>query len=250
MSRANNKERWQEYRCEATSVPGFIQQLAVGYVARGYLFHVSRWIPEKKDPRKVDEKLIRLYQIGVSPAERSRRKKAGFANVQYLRHGHFFVLLATHGKGFFFEDQAASFKDVREASIKYAGYSVSYRGGHPHVRIEAGEYKRLKAYFVERAARHAEWLEMELRKLPYEPYAPVRRQLLCILRATNDARKAAGLAPLAGRPFRFLRRICRPFDPTDAVAGETSERLHVAEQIGKGSLSPVRHDGRCTRAER
>jgi len=26
------------YRCEATSLEGFIQQLAVGYVSRGYVF--------------------------------------------------------------------------------------------------------------------------------------------------------------------------------------------------------------------
>jgi hypothetical protein len=28
-----------QYRCEAVSVEGFIQQLAVAYVARGYLFY-------------------------------------------------------------------------------------------------------------------------------------------------------------------------------------------------------------------
>ena len=30
-----------EYRCEATSVAGFVQQLAVAYVGRGYLFYVK-----------------------------------------------------------------------------------------------------------------------------------------------------------------------------------------------------------------
>jgi hypothetical protein len=218
MATKKGEERWRGYRCEATSVSGFIQQLAVGYVARGYLFYVARWIPEKKEPRAIDEKLVKLYGIDASASERSRRKKAGTANVQYLRHGRFFVLLATHGKGFFFEDQAATFQDVREVSIKYAGYSVSYRGGHPSVRIAAGEYKRLKAYFAERAVhRPEEWLRRELSKLPFEPYAPIRRQLLAILREVNRARKQAGLAPLAGKPFRFQRRIYKPFAPPDVI---------------------------------
>jgi hypothetical protein len=34
-----------EYRCEATSVAGFIQQLAVAYVGRGYFFYVAGVIP-------------------------------------------------------------------------------------------------------------------------------------------------------------------------------------------------------------
>jgi len=40
-----------KYRCEATSVTGFIQQLAVGYVRHGYFFYVVGQVPEGKDPR-------------------------------------------------------------------------------------------------------------------------------------------------------------------------------------------------------
>jgi hypothetical protein len=50
-----------QYRCEATSVAGFIQQLAVGYLARGYLFYVTGRVPEGKDPKRLDEKLITKY---------------------------------------------------------------------------------------------------------------------------------------------------------------------------------------------
>jgi hypothetical protein len=48
-------------RCEAKSLEGFVQQLAVGLVSRGYWFYVTGWIPERKDPRAVDEKLGKLY---------------------------------------------------------------------------------------------------------------------------------------------------------------------------------------------
>ena len=36
-----------DYRCAATSVGGFIQQLAVSYVGRGYWFYVTGVIPER-----------------------------------------------------------------------------------------------------------------------------------------------------------------------------------------------------------
>src|SRR5215475_6096161 len=94
-----------EYRCEATSVAGFVQQLAVAYVGRGYFFYVRGEIPERKDPRAVDEKLITKYGIAIGKTARARRKAAGFANVQYIRFRQSFVLLATPGKHRFFEEE-------------------------------------------------------------------------------------------------------------------------------------------------
>ena len=118
-----------QYRCEAVSVEGFIQQLAVAYVSRGYLFYVSGEIPESKDPRRVDEKLIEQYGIGISQWARARRKQAGRANLQHLRRGRFFVLLASHGEHPFFEAEGANVRDVRRRSIKRAGYAVGSAGG-------------------------------------------------------------------------------------------------------------------------
>ena len=211
----SRRRREEDYRCEATSLRGFIKQLAVQYVTHGYWFYVSGTIPEKKDPRAVDRKLIHRYHIAVSASERCRRKKAGTANLQYLRHGRFFVLLATHGRHLFFEDHAETFRDIREVAVKHGGYSVSYRNGHASVGIERSEYNRLKAYFEDRAVqRSPAWLSEELARLDYEPYAPVRRQLLCIFRAVNEARQAAGLSRLTGTPFRFAPRPCKPFEPT------------------------------------
>ena len=86
------------YRCVATSVAGFVQQLAVGYVARGYYFYVTGRIPEHKDPVHTDEKIIAQYGIGVSKWVRARRKRQGLANVHYLRYGTFFVIIASHGR--------------------------------------------------------------------------------------------------------------------------------------------------------
>lgn len=199
------------YRCETTSLHAFIQQLAVCYVGRGYLFYVTGQVPEKKDPKLVDDKLIRRYGIDVSASERSRRKKAGRANAQYLRHGRFFVLLCTHGNHLLREEEKA-IRDVRRVSLKYGGYEVSYRGGHPRVSIERGEYKRLKAHFVEIAHRRtADELASEFGRLPFEPYAPIRRQLLTLLRAVNACRDSQGRPRVEKACLRFKRRIYRPF---------------------------------------
>ena len=51
------------YRWVATSVAGFVQQLAVGYIANGYWFYVAGSIPEHKNPAAVDGKLIAPAEI-------------------------------------------------------------------------------------------------------------------------------------------------------------------------------------------
>lgn len=64
------------YRCRATSLEGFIQQLAVSYVARGYWFYVKGWIPHSKAPEAIDGKLMNLHR-----AVNRVRKTAGLSEV-------------------------------------------------------------------------------------------------------------------------------------------------------------------------
>ena len=200
------------YRCRAVLLPAFIQQLAVAYVARGYWFYVSGWIPFNKDAEAVDCKLIEKYGIDISKWERARRKKAGLANLHYLRHGRNFVLIATHGKHRFFEEEAAVIRDIRRVPFRLGGYSVSYRNDHASVRIAQESYKGLRAYLTDLAPRRSvEAMIEEFRMLHYEPYAPVRRQLLNLLRAVNRVRKKAGLVDVPADCLRLRRRVLRPF---------------------------------------
>jgi len=196
----------------ALSVSGFVQQLAVSYVSNGYFFYVVGSIPPDKYPLTIDAKLIARYGIGVSKWTRARRKRAGEASVQYLRHGRFFVILTTHGRHRFFEEEQAVIRDVRRVPIKCFGYAVSHRRGHVCVRIEREEFKRLKAHFLELAAhRRAETIASEFARLPFEPYAPVRRQLITLWRAVNRVRKTAGFEPAPIECIRMRRRIVKPF---------------------------------------
>ncbi len=200
------------YTCNATSQIGFVQQLAVAYITSGHWFFVVGWVPEHKDPQIVDEKLLTRYGIGVPRWERARRKKAGLASLHYLRFERLFVLIATHGKHIFFEEESKSIKDARKTPIRVFGYAISYRQGHCHVRIDKVEYQRIKA-FLEGIATHrsAGSLESYIWNLPFEPYAPIRRQILNLVRAVNKLRATAGFEKLSLTCVRTKRRIVKPF---------------------------------------
>ena len=203
------------YRAEAHSLPGFIQQLAVSYVANGYFFYVLGRVPDGKDPRAVDAKLIARYGIDCSKWTRARRKVAGRANLHYIRFRQVFVLLATHGEHPFFAEEGEQIRDLRRVPLKVEGYSVAFRGGRVSVRIERDEYRGLKAYFHGLALRRpVETLADELASLPFEPYAPVRRQMLGLLGTVNRARRAAGRDVVPLTCLRLRRRIVPVFEPS------------------------------------
>lgn len=203
------------YRCEAVSIAGFIQQLAVCYIRHGYWFYVTGIVPAGKDPKATDDKLVALYDIDVTKWARAWRKALGQASMQYLRYNRFFILLATHGEHSFFEREAASMRDCRRVPVKFFGYSISYRGGHPCVRVEQGEYLRVKAYFEDLATRRTSaQLGAELGAIGWIPYAPVRRQLFGVLRAVNGKRRAAGLGEVSHLWLNLERRIMAPFGET------------------------------------
>jgi len=207
-----------QYRCEAKSVAGFVQQVAVSYVANGYFFYVAGRVPEDKAPEAVDAKIIEKYDIAISKWARARRKQAGIANLQYIRYDRFFLILATHGVHRIFEEEEKVLRDVRRVPIRFAGYSISFRGGHSHVRLAPEEYGIVKSYLVGLAAcRSIQHLVDEFRPLDFEPYAPVRRQLLNVLRAVNRKRIGAGYETISSSILRLRRRIQRPFSVTAAV---------------------------------
>ncbi|WP_171475727.1 hypothetical protein [Frigoriglobus tundricola] len=199
----------------ATTVEGFIQQLAVQYVGRGYYFFVTGTIKPHKNPAQVDAKLCARYGVGQSKWAKARRRAAGRASHAYIRFERFFVLLCTHGESPFFEDEGERVRDARKSPVRFRGYAVSFRGGHVHVRIDRPRYLELKSYLVGIAVhRTVEDLASEFRRaLAFEPYAPVRSQCLCVLRAVNRARAEAGLEDVPRTCLRFRRRVMKPFEP-------------------------------------
>ncbi len=223
-----------QYRAVATSVEGFVQQIACCYLRHGYFYYVIGRVPPGKDPRAIDEKLLTKYRINVSESTRARRKRAGQSNLQYIRHESTFVILATKGVHAFFEEEANLIRDIRRVPLRYAGYSISYKPGgrtkdgrqdekwHAHVEMDRNQFLELRAWFAERALRESpDRLALAFYQLPVAPYAPVRRQLLLLLREVNRVRKVAGKRPLPTEILPLRRRVVRPFSTIDGAEIQT-----------------------------
>lgn len=232
------------YRAEATSLEGFLQQIACCYLRHGYWFYVTGHIPAHKDAATIDCKLIEKYGIDVSESTRARRKQLGRANLQYIRFGRTFAILATKGEHEFFTVESGSIHDIRHVPLKIGGYSMSYRRGgrmrsgekdhswHSHVEIDRRHYLELKARFLSHAThRSAETIALEFYRIPYEPYARIRRQLLNIWRAVNLARRVAGFSRIPVEVIPLRRRIVRPFGNESA---RLSNRKCNGEERGTG----------------
>ncbi len=205
-----------------------MQLLACNYLPHGYWFYVTGCVPAHKEPADVDAKLIAKYDIAVSRTTRARRKQLGRSNLRYLRHGRFFILMATYGEHDFFNEEAVSVRDIRRLPLKFAGYSISYRRGgrrrdgkpdtsrHSHVAISRPAYRELQAYFLEMSVRRsADWIAREFYRLPFEPYAPVRRQMLKLLDKVNCRRKRARLRPIPQQVLPLRRRVVKPLEPCE-----------------------------------
>ena len=209
-----------KYRCEATSPEAVVQLIAASYLRHGYYWYVTGRIPDSKSATSVDRKLIAKYGIDITEWQRSRRRKQGIANAQYLRHDRWFILMLTEGhhalrapacKG----GEGEHLKDCRRTPLRFAGYAISYRrsgvantgGGptkwHAHVRMDADTYTSLKARFDGLAVhRSAEQLGQEFAAIPFARYAPIRRQMLNLLRRVNDRRKQHAFETL---PYSVLK---------------------------------------------
>lgn len=233
------RKREYPYRFEATTPEGFLQQLTANYLAHGYFFYVSGWVPKGKNPSSVDSKLMSKYGVAMSPSSRARRKAAGRANVHYLRYDRLFLLLATHGTHPFFEEEAGTVRDVRRSPIQFGGHSIRVvRGNYlrksspedapaidgklrVRVVIARDRYTDLKAYFLEQSLRWSvERFTAEFMSLPYVPYAPVRRQLLDLRRKVNQRRKEGRLEAIPWAAIRYQRSIVKPFERPSNASGD------------------------------
>lgn len=227
------QNRRYAYRCEATTLEGFIQQVGVAYVARGYFFYVTGRVPRRMTASEHDERMLAKFDVARSKWSRYRRKKRTglngkpLANVQYIRYRDFWTLLSTVGEHRFFEEHQQSvgqgtalkrqYKDVRLVPISFGGYSLAWRK-RLSVRLSSRAYRELKALFLEQAiaSRSTQSLEREFQRFPYEPYGGVVRQLFSIFRAVNRVRKTAGMPAVPQDCLRLRRQVVRPFERYDS----------------------------------
>lgn len=205
-----------------TSVEGFVQYVAGSLIPRGYWYWQTGRIPPGKDPLRVDGKLIERYGCNASKWRRAQQKAHGIASTRYLRFDDTWWILATKGRGSFFEVENP--RDCRRTPIRFAGYAVSFKPGgwlapgvpdpkmRAHVRIDDRQFKELKAFFVEMSVRWSvERVEREFRDLPFEPFGPVVEQVVEIWRAVNRKRLWSCLPITSKACIRTWRKPVKPF---------------------------------------
>lgn len=212
------------YNCETLSLDAFLAQL-VRYVASGHYFYVTGRVPDRKSPQEVDRKLVDLYGLGKPKWERARRRLGDQAGMHYLRYGSFFVLIATHGRHQFFQDHQKSICDIRRTALKVRGYSVRYTFSEEtkrwkvFVRLDKATYRSVRAHLLDLAKRPSyrdtTKLIAEVESLPFQGYAPIRGQVLAIIKAINHVRRHAGYGQLPTDIVPRMRPVRRVFVTTD-----------------------------------
>lgn len=226
------------YKYEAASPEAVVQLIAASYLRHGYYWYVTGKVPEGKDPRTVDQKLIAKYDIDVTEWERASRKKRGIANAQYLRFDRWFILLVTEGHHYMKAPASQGgekelLRDCRRVPIRFHGYAISYRRAgvtpkgtaapkwHAHVRIDRPTFKNMKAHFLNIAChRSPESLARELAAIPFARYAPIRRQLLTLLRQINAARQRMGYDTLPHSVLKLRREPVKVYRESENDSGQ------------------------------
>ncbi|TWT99062.1 hypothetical protein Pla100_22380 [Neorhodopirellula pilleata] len=234
------------------------QLIAASYLRHGYYWYVTGKIPNEKPPERVDQKLIAKYGIDISEWQRSKRRKSGLANAQYLRCGQWFILMLTEGHHLLRQPtekggEGEHIKDCRRIPIRFAGYSISYRRSgvaqptgqstkwHAHVRLDSETYAELKAHFESIAVhRSVENLVAEFAKVTYARYAPIRRQLLNILRQVNNLRQRQSFTKLPHTVLNLRRSVVKVYANVDQKVESNTRRFshrsssnNMARRIGK-----------------
>lgn len=235
----------KEYRYIATSRAGFIRQLVL-YVRHGYVYYVKGTVREGLEPERVDAKMLDLYGIRKTVAQRHWRKKQGIANLQYLRFGRTWVLLLTPGERpeEFNKRETNNVRDLENPSqpLIVEGYSIRRVQGEfirnrdkpegvegavrdtkkrVRVQISKAELKNLRARFLSHARnRSLDWYRMQFYHVGWEPYAPIRRQLLDLRRMVNEARSPHGLEKIGTDCIRYRINPVKVFEPVQIAAGE------------------------------
>ena len=223
------------YRCEAKSVTGFVQQFGCCYVLHGYHRYVVGAIPERKDPRIVDGSnrgALRDRPVAV-PACETQEGRPGERSVHSLPEV-FRALRDRTSRCASISTRSTHLGRQANAALLRSGTSRTIRWrsvGTPSATTEAstegGTSRSGSTLSATGTSRHTysgvatKWsvanLESEFRGLRFEPYAPVRRQLLCLLRAVNRERKRKGWDAVPATALRLNRQIVRPFVEEEAA---------------------------------
>ncbi len=214
-----------DYPYVVYTVAGLLQQV-VNLVNKGYRLFYQGSIREGKDPLKTDLHMLATYEVIRSKYTRCRLKKEGQGSAQYLRFGNEWIMLMTEGLGPWFDEQIQRKRPndlTGYPALHLHGHQIRHGWGddrkkHTLVSISKPVLRDLEAYFLEMATKRS-WTSLvnAFWDIPFEPYKPVRIQLLQLLHKVNFKRKCAGLPRVPASAIPKQRKIVRPFQEPSAV---------------------------------
>jgi len=210
-----------DYQVEARDIGSFLGQV-VRYVSSGHYFYIRCVIPEQKDPRAVDEKLVNLYDIARKNWQRKRRYLRDRAGIHYLRYGRLFVVMLSKGRhDAFYRDHGSQVSDIRRTALKALGYSVRYtysqtdRRQKVFVRLDRKTYRELRCHMLSLCTwecfRDRKRMEREFKRLDFEFYSPVYQQVYSVLKTVNCARRRRGFEPIGYQCIPHWIRVSKVF---------------------------------------
>jgi hypothetical protein len=176
---------------EAHSLGELLRKVAIDYVRYGYYRYLVIEIPRKKDPKLIDEKILKNYDITYHCTKRARLKRKGQAVTVYVRFGHRFVLLATEGTNT--ELEKRDFFDCRVKPISLSGYTVGVKGGKPNVQMSLKRYRGLRKLLSQTALHNEGKLRDFFGRISPFKFPGILRQQQKLLHMVNAKRKKAGL---------------------------------------------------------
>ena len=230
------------YRFVATSVEGFVQQLATCYLSHGYYFFVQGRVPDGREPCKIDRKFLEKYGIVLTTGQRCYRKRLGLANVHYLRYAgtNEWVMVATHGRHLWWGDRRHPCPRRNQGEGRTVEVPILVPGildSHPPGAVSsevawgiacparsrstgprndrARHIWYLRAEFLE-AAAHSQRLPLGRRNSRDCRSSRTPRSGSSCSRSSGwsmSKRRAAGLDRLPGKIIRTERRIVKAFRP-------------------------------------
>lgn len=220
----------EQYRYECPSVEALVQR-AVVLAQKGYVYFLQGELRAGRDPFATDEKLLEKSNARHTKDQRYIRKRKGKANAHYFRWDRLWVVMMTEGIHPMRERRAKErLLDLRNpdhAPLRLGAYSVKLRRDstpqgrasgryRASVRLTERAYLELKAELVDIALhRSAEKLAARVFRLPYQPYGPVYRQILAIVKAVNVRRKGGGYKAVPLSCVRFRRDLPKHFVERD-----------------------------------
>lgn len=240
MAKRRKRKTAPPYQRQCTTAQGFVQQIKC-YLCKpfarkaGYRYAVLGRLSGDKDADAFANKMVAKYNLRATKHNRYYCGKKDEANIVLLMYRQYYIFLATEGyhptffngirntRGELLPYEARGEKEalqnLRESPIRFKGYAISLKFDQQaqkwrvHVDLHPKTRRHLEKFFLSIAfKRTAKQLEALFRRVPYEPYAPVRRRLIGILEKVNTRRKRHGYRKVRITCIRIYRRIYSPFE--------------------------------------